>query len=167
MQHHRHTLDIEATPEEAWTVLHPPPPRRNADGRRLLVHGDVSIEVLHEGDEHGKGLVRTCTFRVPKWLLSGGVGRSWETIVVSRPYEEVRYIAVGKPLWSKAEGVHLFEDIGGGQTRITFEESYEAFNRVSSRLLEKQVHQFISRDNQRLIRQALDQGISRLRKKRA
>ena len=167
MQHHRHTLEIDATPEEAWAVLHPPPPRRNADGRRLLVHGDVSIEVLHDGDDHGQGLVRTCTFQVPKWLLTGGVGRSWETIVESRPYEEVRYMAVGRPLWSKAEGAHLFEEIGSGRTRITFEESYEAFNRVSGRLLEKRVHEFISRDNEQLIRQALDRGISRLRKKRA
>ena len=33
------------------------------------------MEILNEGDEAGKGLVRTCIFAVPKYLLSGGKGR--------------------------------------------------------------------------------------------
>ncbi|OOK73407.1 hypothetical protein BZL30_4829 [Mycobacterium kansasii] len=32
------------------------------------------MEILHEGDEAGEGLVRTCIFEVPKYLLSGGKG---------------------------------------------------------------------------------------------
>ena len=167
MQKHSHSLVVEATPEEAWSVLHPAPPPPDANGRRLLVHGDVSIDVLQTGDENGQGLVRVCTFRVPKWLMSGGRGRSFETIVESRPYETVRYMAVGRPLWSKAEGAHHFEDLGDGRTRITFEESYEAFNPWMSRFLEARVHAFISADNQRLIKMALDQGIPYLRKRRA
>ena len=167
MQSHSHSLVIEATPEEAWSVLHPPPPKAGPDGRRLLVHGDVSIEVLHPGDEHGRGLVRTCTFRVPKWLLSGGQARSFETIVESRPYETVRYLAVGRPLWSQAEGAHHFEDEGDGRTRITFEETYRVYNPWLARLFEARVHAFISADNQRLIRTALDQGIPYMRARRS
>lgn len=167
MQKHSHSLVVEATPEEAWSVLHPPPPRLRADGRRVLVHGDVSIEVLETGDGGGEGLVRTCTFRVPKWLLSGGKGRSFETIVEARPYETVRYRAVGRPLWSLAEGAHHFEDLGDGRTQITFEETYQAFNPWMARLFEARVHAFISADNQRLIRIALDQGIPYLRQRRA
>ncbi len=85
----------------------------------MIVHGDVSIEVLDPGDENGKGLVRTCTFRVPKWLLTGGRARSFETIVEARPFETVRYLAVGRPLWSLAEGAHHFEAVGEGRTRIS------------------------------------------------
>jgi hypothetical protein len=167
VQSHSHSLVVDATPEEVWSVLHPAPPKPNADGRRILVHGDVSIEVLHAGDEAGQGLVRTVTFRVPKWLLTGGRARSFETIVESRPHETVRYMAVGRPLWSYAEGAHHLEDLGEGRTRITFEETYQAYNPWMSRLLEKRVHAFISADNQRLIKMALDQGIPYLRSRRS
>lgn len=119
------------------------------------MHGAVSIEILHEGDENGEGLVRTCTFEVPKWLLSKGVGRSFETIVEARPYEVVRYLAVGKPLWSMAKGTHLFEDLGNGRTKVTFEETYEAFNPLAARWLEARVHRFISDNNQKMIAGAL------------
>lgn len=167
MQSHSHSLVVDASPEEAWSVLHPPPPKVGPDGRRVLVHGDVSIEVLEPGDETGKGLVRTCTFRVPKWLLTGGKARSFETIVEARPYETVRYLAVGRPVWSLAEGAHHFEDLGDGKTRITFEETYRAFNPWMSRLLEARVHAFISADNQRLIKTALDLGIPYMRSRRS
>ena len=167
VQLHHHHIDIDATPEEAWSILHPRPPKPGADGRRVIVHGEVTIEILDPGDENGKGLVRATEFRVPKWLLTNGVGRSWEVIVDSRPHEVVRYLAVGKPLWSRAMGTHTFEDLGGGRTRVGFEESYQAFNPVAGRLLEARVHAFISRDNQRLIKQAFDQGLPRLRASRA
>lgn len=155
MQVHSHSVEIDGPPERAWAILHPPPPPPNADGRRLIAHGTVSIEVLHEGDANGEGLVRTCTFAVPKWLLSKGVGRSFETIVEARPFEVVRYLAVGKPLWSMAKGTHLFEDIGNGRTRVSFEETYEAFNPIAARLFEERVHRFISDNNQKMIGAAL------------
>jgi hypothetical protein len=155
VQRHSHSVEIDGTPERAWSILHPPPPPKNADGRRLIVHGPVSIEILHEGDENGQGLVRTCTFEVPKWLLSNGVGRSFETIIEARPYEVVRYLAVGRPLWSMAKGTHLFEDLGDNRTRVSFEETYEAFNPISARLFEARVHKFISDNNQQMIAGAL------------
>jgi hypothetical protein len=167
VQRHTHSLEIEATPEEAWSILHPRPPKPNAEGRRVMVHGDVTIEILDPGDEHGKGLVRATRFRVPKWLLTKGVGQSWEIITEASPHQTVRYLAMGKPLWSRAEGTHTFTDIGGGRTRVTFEETYQAFNPLTSRLLEARVHAFISKDNQRLIKQAFDQGLPYLRAKRA
>ncbi|HWE53896.1 MAG TPA: SRPBCC family protein [Acidimicrobiales bacterium] len=167
MQRHSHSLIVDGTPEEAWSVIHPPPPRVRADGRRVLEHGDICIEVLEPGDAAGQGLVRTVTFRVPKWLLTNGKARSFETIVEARPHEYVRYRAVGRPLWSLAEGSHRFEDLGDGRTRITFEETYQVFNPWLARLLEARVHAFISADNQRLIRSALDQGIPHLRARRA
>lgn len=119
------------------------------------MHGAVSIEVLHVGDESGEGLVRTCTFEVPKWLMSGGVGRSFETIVEARPFELVRYMAVGRPLWSLAVGTHRFEDLGDNRTRVSFEETYEAFNPWAARLFEARVHRFISGNNQTMIAAAL------------
>lgn len=158
MREHTYSFEVEATPEEVWGVLHPPAPPRQ-EGNRVVEYGGVRIEILHEGDEHGEGLVRTCTFRVPRLLLSGGVGRSWECVVEVRPHEFSRYEAVGKPLWSEASGWHRLEDLGDGRTRVHFGETYHAFNPVLRFLLERHVHRFISKDNDRLVRTAVERGL--------
>ena len=88
VREHRFSFEVEATPPEVWRALHP-----RLD-RGVIEHGDVRIEIVHPGDEHGLGLVRHCTFRVPRYLLSGGVGRSWEVVTESRPGEWSRYDAV-------------------------------------------------------------------------
>src|SRR4029453_6648665 len=65
MQRHQFSFEIEATPEEVWGVLHPPPPKHPPAGeRRVIEYNDVRIEIVNEGDDNGEGLVRTCTFRV-------------------------------------------------------------------------------------------------------
>ena len=48
-----------------------------------------SMEILHEGDEAGEGLVRTCVFALPKWLLSGGKGRSFETVTEAKLQQDL------------------------------------------------------------------------------
>ena len=70
-----------------------------------------------------------------------------------------KYDAVGKPLWSIAEGRTRLEDLGDGRTRIHFSETYHAFNPVMRALLERRVHRFISKDNDRLITTAINDGI--------
>ena len=161
---HTYFFEIDATPDEVWRALHPPV-RKPADGPRVIEHGDVRIEILNEGDEHGAGLVRTCTFRVPRLLLSGGVGRSFECVTVSQPGEYSRYDAVGKPLWSKATGWHRLEDLGDGRTRVHFGETYYAFNPVLRFLLQGYVHRFISRDNDRLVQTAVEQAVAARRRR--
>ena len=47
--------------------------------------GDVTIDILHPGDAVGEGLVRHCTFRVPRYLLTGGKGQSWEWLTEVKP----------------------------------------------------------------------------------
>jgi hypothetical protein len=123
----------------------------------------VGIEILHPGDDVGEGLVRHCTFRVPRYLLTGGVGHSWEWLTEVTPHESWKYDAVGKPLWSSAEGRTRLEDLGDGRTRIHFSEKYHAFNPVLRALLERRVHRYISRDNDRLITTAINEGIRRRR----
>jgi hypothetical protein len=163
MREHTFSFEVEATPAEVWRALHPRP-RTSAPGEhRVIEHGDVRIEIINEGDEEGEGLVRTCTFPVPKFLLSGGVGRSWECVTEVRPNEFSRYEAVGKPLWSKASGWHRLDDLGDGRTRVEFGESYHAFNPVARLLLEGYVHRFISKDNDRLVQSAVEQGVARAR----
>jgi Polyketide cyclase / dehydrase and lipid transport len=165
VRQHEFSFEIDATPEEVWRTLHPPlAPLPNGE-RRVIEHGDVRIEIVHAGDENGLGLVRFCRFRVPRYLLSGGVGRSWEVIAESRPPEFSRYEAVGKPLWSHATGWHSIEDLGGGRTRVSFGETYEAFNPIARRLLEARVHRFISRDNDAIIRQAVERGVAAQRRR--
>lgn len=156
MQEHRHSVDVDGTPEEVWRLFWYRGPRPQ--------QGPVRIEILHPGDETGEGLVRHCTFRVPRYLLSGGVGQSWELLTEVVPPVSWRYDAVGKPLWSKAEGFTRLEDLGDGRTRIHFAETYHAFNPVLRRLLERRVHRFISRDNDALIASAVNGGLARMRR---
>ena len=105
------------------------------------------MEILFEGDDAGQGLVRTCVFDVPRYLLSGGKARSWEVVTEARINEISRYVAIGKPLWSRAEGYHRLDEQPDGTTVLTFHETYHAFNPVLRALLERRVHAKISADN--------------------
>jgi hypothetical protein len=59
------------------------------------------------------------------------------------------------------------EDLGDGQTRVHFSETYRAFNPISRALLEKRVHRFISKDNDQLITSSLTKGVAQLRAARS
>ncbi len=159
MQEHHYFVDIEATPEELWKLFWFRAPRSQS--------GDVTIEILHPGDATGEGLVRHCTFRVPRYLLSGGKGQSWEWLTEVIPTESWKYNAIGRPLWSTAEGRTRLEDLGDGTTRVHFSETYHAFNPMMRALFEKRVHKFISKDNDTLIKSSLTNGITQLRAARA
>lgn len=143
MQEHAAELIVDAEVPDVWRTLHPRRPAGTELPWRIEYPGG-SIEVIADGDEAGQGLVRLCTFRVPRHLLSRGMARSFESIVEARVNELSRYSAVGKPLWSRAEGWHRLDEVGEGRTRLTFWESYHAFNPVLGRLLERRVHRFIS-----------------------
>ena len=165
VQVHEHRFEVDATPEEVWLALHPRLPMPADGGPLVLEHGSVRIEIADPGDEDGKGLVRRCEFRVPRYLLSGGVGRSFEVVVESVPPTRSRYEAQGKPLWSRATGWHRIEPVGEGRTAVTFGETYEALSWIG-RLLERRVHRFISKDNDALLRAAIERGVAHQRKKR-
>ena len=99
MQRHEFSIELSAPPPDVWEVFwYRAPDRPQPKDVR------TRIEILHPGDDVGNGLVRHCYFPVPKWLLSGGVGQSWEWLTEVTPYESWRYDAVGKPLWSRATG---------------------------------------------------------------
>jgi hypothetical protein len=173
VQEHRYSFDVDATPEEIWGVMHQRPTDlpggRGEMGEfgpicRKIVHGPVTIEILHEGDEHGAGLVRHCFFRVPKYLLSGGVAQSWEHVTAVVPYESAKYYAIGKPLWSRAEGEHRLEPLPNGQTRVHFVERYHVFNPLMRLLLERRVHQFISKDNDTMVRDGIVKALEAKRR---
>jgi hypothetical protein len=159
VQAHHFFVDIAATPDELWELFWL--------RRALSQSGDVTIEILHPGNDIGEGLVRHCTFRVPRYLLSGGRGQSWEWLTEVTPKVSWKYNAVGKPLWSEAEGRTRLEDLGDGSTRVHFSETYRAFNPIMRLLLEKRVHDFISKDNDRLIRDSLTNGVQMMREARA
>jgi hypothetical protein len=159
VQEHHYFVDIEATPEELWKLFWFRAPRSQS--------GDVTIEILHPGDAVGNGLVRHCTFRVPRYLLSGGQGQSWEWLTEVTPTESWKYTAIGRPLWSTAEGRTRLEDLSDGRTRVHFSETYHAFNPITRALFEKRVHAFISKDNDQLIYDSLTKGVQMLRAARA
>jgi hypothetical protein len=159
VQEHSFSVDVHASPQEVWEVFW----YRGGDRPQNNIG---TIEILHSGDDVGNGLVRHCTFPVPRFLLSGGVGQSWEWLTEVKPYESWRYDAVGKPLWSRAEGSTRLEDLGDGRTRIHFTERYEAFNPWMRRLgLERYVHGRLSRDNDALLA-AIEGGIRWYRKRK-
>jgi hypothetical protein len=173
VQEHRYSFEIDAPPEEIWSVMHRRPDEvpggtgevgEYGPIRRKIVHGPVTIEILHEGDENTSGLVRHCFFRVPKYLLSGGVAQSWEHVTDVVPNESAKYYAIGKPLWSRAEGEHRFEPLPDGRTRVHFVERYHVYNPLMRLLLEKRVHRFISKDNDKLVRAGIEQALAAKRK---
>lgn len=158
MQDHRFAFEVDATPEEIWAVFWSP----KAKGQ-VMEHGDVRIEILHPGDATGEGLVRHCHFRVPHYLLSGGVARSWEWLTEVEPTESWRYDAVGKPLFSRASGWTRLEPLEDGRTRVHFRETYHVFNPILRFLLERRVHRYISRDNDKMLKAAIERGVGALR----
>ena len=159
MQEHHYSVDIEASPHELWQLFWARIPHTET--------GDVTIDILHPGDAIGEGLVRHCTFRVPRYLLTGGKGQSWEWLTEVTPQVSWKYSAVGRPLFSEAQGRTRLEDLGNGTTRLHFSETYHAFNPLLRALLEKRVHAFISKDNDRLIKESLTKGVGYLRAAKA
>jgi hypothetical protein len=159
MQEHRYHVDIDATVDELWQLFWARIPHTET--------GDVSIDILYPGNEVGEGLIRHCWFRVPRYLLTGGKGQSWEWLTEVKAKESWRYDAVGRPLLSEAVGHTRLEDLGEGRTRVHFSETYHVFNPLLRALLEKRVHAFISKDNDRLIKQSLETGVKYLRAAKA
>ena len=159
MQVHRYHVDIDATVDELWQLFWARIPH--------IETGDVTIDILYPGNDIGDGLIRHCTFRVPRYLLTRGKGQSWEWLTEVKPKESWKYTAVGRPLLSEAEGHTRLEDLGDGRTRVHFSETYHAFNPLLRFLLEKRVHAFISKDNDRLIKQSLETGVTYLRAAKA
>jgi hypothetical protein len=154
MQSYTVRFHIDAPPKKVWRVLHPPVPP-NSPRPRVLAWPTGSMEILHEGDEAGEGLVRTCIFPVPKYLLSGGKARSFETVIEAKLYKLSRYVAYGAPLWSRAEGYHQLDEQPDGTTELTFHETYSAFHPVARLLLERLVYKTIARDNLEIYEHAL------------
>jgi len=143
---------------EVWSVWCPPVPELPAGEIEIREHGAVRIEILHQGDEHHEGLVRHCYFPVPKYLLSRGVAESWELVSDVMPNVSSRYRAVTTPPFAIVEGSQHLEDLGDGRTRVTFVETYAIRNRLL-RFLERPVHRFISRDNDRAISEGIRVGV--------
>ena len=162
MQNHSFTVDLNAPREEVWDMFwYRKPDRPQPRDVR------TRIDILHPGDDIGEGLVRHCTFPVPKFLLSGGVGQSWEWLTEVKPFESWRYDAIGKPLWSRATGHTRLEDLGENRTRVHFHETYETFNPWMRRIgLERYVHHRLSRDNDTILA-ALEGGLRWHRARRA
>jgi hypothetical protein len=148
------TFDVDAPPGRVWAMFHAPPPP-GSPAPRIVEYPGGRMEVLAEGDEIGKGLVRTCEFKVPRWLGTGGLAHSWEVVTEVRTNEFAGYRGVCKPLWARMEGWHHLHERPDGTTRLTFVETYHAVNPVLRKLFERRVHRFISRDNEDLYRTLL------------
>lgn len=154
MQRREMTFVVEAPLHKVWRLLHPKPPV-GVTLPRTIEYSGGRMQILVEGDEAGQGLVRICDFEVPKYLLTGGRARSWEVVVEARVDEISRYQAIGRPMFSHAEGFHTLRELPDGRTELRFVETYEVENRWLRPLLERRVHDFISKDNGDLYEQLL------------
>ena len=153
---------VDAPREEIWAVLHP---QKTFDRRtttvanpRVIQHGATRVEVVNEGDENGQGLVRRCWFATP-WYVPA-VGRSWEIVSEVRPPEYQRYdVLFCTPPHASARGWYRLEDIGEGRTRFHFHEDYEMEARWLAPLIERRVHLYFSKDNDRIMRGMIEDGV--------
>jgi hypothetical protein len=126
----------------------------------------VKIEIYHQGDEDGNGLVRHCQFPsrstcCPRGRPSRGSGsprRDDRCRGATTPWAS--RCGPGPRAWTR------LEDLGDGRTRVYFRETYEAFNPVMRVLLEKRVHHFISKDNDRLIEASIVHSLKKLHEKK-
>lgn len=79
MQSYTVRFHIDAPRRKVWRVLHPPAPANGpaAAGSHVAdwEHGNPQ-----RGQRSGEGLVRTCVFEVPTYLLTRGRARSWKTV---------------------------------------------------------------------------------------
>lgn len=109
MQRFETTFTVDAPPRHVWGLFHAPPPPGSTTPRVVTYPGG-QMEILVEGDQHGRGLVRTCQFAVPRWLGTKGVAHSWEVVTEARVNEYAAYRGVCKPLWARMEGWHQLDE---------------------------------------------------------
>ena len=92
------------------------------------------------------------------------MGYSWEWLTEVKPYESWKYDAIGKPLWSVAEGRTRFEELARRRAPGSISPRPTTPSiRSCAALFERRVHRFISKDNDRLITDAVNAGIRKMR----
>ncbi|MGV0792947.1 polyketide cyclase / dehydrase and lipid transport family protein [Mycolicibacterium sp. XJ1819] len=155
MQSYQSSYIVNGRPDEVWQLWFP--------GVPVIEMDDVRIEIVHPGDEIHEGLVRHCHYRVPKYLLSAGRAQSWELVTDVVPNVKYRYRAITRPPAAFAEGEQRLEDLGDGRSRVHFAETYSVANPLMRVLFERRLHAFISRDNDTVIKAAIERGLEALR----
>ena len=155
---------VDAPREEVWHALHTPArgDRRSTTvaSPRVIQHGNVRIEIVAEGDEHGQGLVRRCWYAVP-WYV-GVKARSWEIVSEVRPPEYQRYdVLFCTPPHATAAGWFRLEDLGDGRTRVHFHEQFDMENRLLAAFIERRLHRFISKDNDKNLQGMIETELAR------
>jgi hypothetical protein len=154
---------VAAPRNEVWELLHPQKTldrsRTTVASPRVIEHGSTRVEVLSEGDEEGRGLVRRCWFRAP-WFLGGGLARSWEIVSEVRAPDYQQYdVLLCTPPDAKVVGWYRLEDLHDGRTRVHIHEEYTMASRWLAPLLEKRAHNFFLSDNDERFKGMIEDGI--------
>ncbi len=63
------------------------------------------------------------------------------------------------PPHATARGWYRLEEIGEGRTRFHFHEEYEIEARWLAPLIERRVHRYFSKDNDRVLRGVIEAGV--------
>lgn len=162
---------VDAPREDVWEVLHPQKTfdrhRTTVAAPRVIEHGTTRVEVVCEGDEEGRGLVRRCWFRAP-WYLGGGMARSWEIVSQVRAPEYQQYdVLLCTPPDATVLGWYRLEDLGDGRTRMHIHEEYTMASRLLAPILEKRTHDFFLSDNDDQFKSMIEDGIMARRAEKA
>ena len=162
---HDSNWTVDASREEVWQAINKTVEDRRSTSvanPRVIEHGNVRVEIVAEGDEHGQGLDRRCWYAVP-WYV-GGRARSWEIISEVRPPEYRRYdVLFCTPPNATAAGWVKLEDLGDGRTRVHFHEQFAMERRWLAPLLERRIHRFISKDNDKNLQGMIENALARQR----
>ncbi|WP_375397275.1 hypothetical protein [uncultured Sphingomonas sp.] len=153
---------VDGSRDDVWAVLHPQKDfdrsLTTVDRPRVIEHGSTRVEVLHEGDENGLGLVRRCRFLAPGYL--GGTAQSWEMVSEVRAPEFQRYdVLVCAPPSATVKGWYRLEAIEESRTRVHIHEEYTMRSRWLAPLLERRVHDFFLKDNDVKFKGMIEDGL--------
>ena len=149
MQDHRFDFVVDGTPEEVWDVIW----KRTRAG---IETDTVKIEIYHPGDEDGQRPGPALRLPGPE-VPAVQAARPSPGSGSPRPSARCRGGTTPSashcgPRPRDGPGWRIS---GDGRTRVYFRETYEAFNPLMRALLEKRVHHFISKGNDKLIEAGL------------
>lgn len=145
VREHRYSLDLPHPASRLWALM------QDYDRWTEYAPMVVSVEVLYPGDEHGNGLLRRVSYRLPL----GRRGSALELVTDVEPDRGYRYTMIGHASGNDQTGRIRLEPIGSDRTRLHFEERYH-LTAWPWRWFEGPIYRFINRKNEESMRRLSD-----------
>ena len=140
MREHRYTLDFPHPPARVWALM------QDYDRWTAYAPMVIRVEVLHQGDVHGNGLLRRVIYRMP----FGRTGSALELVTDVEPARGYTYTMIGRTPGNDQTGRVRLEAIPGG-ARLHFEERYHLTS-APWKWFEAPIYRFINQQNEASMR---------------